>query len=95
MGITATTQRSPFEVLDDFRRFYFDTALSGSPAALPSLLAFAAPGHVLYGSDFPFAPDVAVGYFTSQLDAYDALDAAGHDAVDRRNAEALFPRLAR
>ena len=95
MGITATTQRSPFDVLDDFRRFYFDTALSGSPAALPSLLAFAAPGHVLYGSDFPFAPDVAVAYFTSQLDAYDALDAAGHDAVDRRNAETLFPRLAR
>ena len=31
MGITAVTQRAPFEVLDDFRRFYFDTALSGSP----------------------------------------------------------------
>jgi hypothetical protein len=94
MGITATTQRPPFEVLDDFRRFYFDTALSGSPAALPSLLAFAAPGHVLFGSDFPFAPPVAVGYFTGQLDAHEALDDAGHGALDRRSAETLFPRFA-
>jgi predicted TIM-barrel fold metal-dependent hydrolase len=90
MGVTAVTGRPPFEVLEDFRRFYFDTALSGTPAALPSLLAFAAPGHVLFGSDWPFAPDVAVSYFTSQLDAYDGLD---HAAVDRGNAEALFPRF--
>jgi predicted TIM-barrel fold metal-dependent hydrolase len=93
MGITATTGRAPFEVLDDFRRFWFDTALS-SPAALPSVLAFAAPGHVLFGSDFPFAPDVAVAHFTGQLDAYEALDDAGHAAVDRRSAAALFPRFA-
>ena len=94
MAITAATGRAPTEVLDDFRRFYFDTALSGSPAALPSLLAFAAPEHVLFGSDFPFAPPIAVGYFTGRLDAYDALDDAGHAAVDRRSAEALFPRFA-
>ena len=93
-AITAETQRPPFEVLDDFASFYFDTALSGSPAALPSLLAFAKPGHVLFGSDWPYAPPIAVGYFTAQLDAYGALDADGHAAIDRGNAEALFPRLA-
>jgi len=93
MGIAATAGRSPFEILEDFRRFYFDTALSATPAALPSLLAFAAPGHVLYGSDWPFAPEVAVNYFTGQLDAYDGLDADGHAAIDRRSAEALFPRF--
>ena len=47
---------NPAEPLDAFRSFYFDTALSGSPTALPSLLAFAHPGHVLFGSDWPFAP---------------------------------------
>ena len=82
--------RSPAELLEDFRSFYFDTALSGSPAALPSLLAFAKPGHVLYGSDWPFAPTTAASYFTSQLDEYTALDAAGHRALDRDNALALF-----
>jgi 2,4-dichlorophenol 6-monooxygenase len=95
MAITAATGRAPTEILDDFRRFYFDTALSGSPAALPSLLAFAAAGHVLFGSDFPFAPPIAVGYFTGQLDAYDALDDAGHAAVDRRRSGGAAPAVRR
>lgn len=88
--ITAETGRSPIEVLEDFRSFYFDTALSGSPAALPSLFAFAKPGHVLFGSDWPYAPEIGVAFFTSQLDAYDAIGADGHAALDHRNAEALF-----
>ena len=74
--------------------FYFDTALSGSPAALPSLLAFARPGHVLFGSDSPYIPNETVGYFTNGLDSFAGLDPAGHQAVNRGNAEALFPRLA-
>jgi predicted TIM-barrel fold metal-dependent hydrolase len=94
LAMTADTQRPPSEVLEDFATFYFDTALSGSPAALPSLLAFAKPGHVLFGSDWPYAPPIAVGYFTGQLDAWAALDVAGHAAIDRGNAELLFPELA-
>jgi len=81
----------PFDdVLDDFRSFYFDTAISGTPAALPSLLAFAKPGHVLFGSDWPFLPAPAIAAFTGMLDAYPALDADGHAAIDRRNAAALL-----
>ena len=95
VAITAETQRSPLDILEDLSSFYFDTALSGSPAALPSLLAFANPGHVLFGSDWPYAPSLAVSYFTGQLDGYAALDDDGHGAIDRRSAEALFPRFAR
>jgi predicted TIM-barrel fold metal-dependent hydrolase len=80
------------EVLDDFAGFFFDIALSGSPAALPSLLAFAKPGHVLFGSDFPFAPPLAVQYFTATGDAYADAD---HAAINRTNALPLFPRLAK
>lgn len=90
--LAAESGRTLPDVLDDFRSFYFDTAISGTPAALPSLLAFAKPGHVLFGSDWPFLPAPAVGYFTSQLDAYGGLDADGHAAIDRRNAEALFAK---
>ncbi|GAA4629485.1 amidohydrolase family protein [Actinoallomurus vinaceus] len=78
------TGRDPNQVLEDFGGFYFDTALSASPAALPSLLAFARPGHVLYGSDWPFAPEPAVAYFNTWAD-----DAA----IDHGNARELFPRL--
>jgi len=92
-AVSQDTQRPIDEVLEDFRSFYFDTALSGSPAALPSLLAFASPGHVLFGSDWPFAPQEAVAYFTGQLDAYRALDESGRKAIDRDSAAALFPNF--
>ncbi len=87
----AVAGRSLADVIDDFAGFYYDIALSGSPAALPSLLAFAKPGHVLFGSDFPFAPPVAVQYFTATGDAYADAD---HAAISRGNAMPLFPRLA-
>jgi 6-methylsalicylate decarboxylase len=93
IAITGDTGRSWADVLDDFAGFYFDTALSSSAAALPSLLAFAKPGHVTFGSDFPFAPTVAGKLFAAGLETYPGLDAAARDAIERTNALALFPRL--
>ncbi|MFE2296681.1 amidohydrolase family protein [Streptomyces sp. NPDC059445] len=90
--IANDTGRSPLDVLDDFRSFSFDTALSSSPAALPTLLAFARPGHVLFGSDWPFAPTPAGQYFASGLE--DTVDTDTRTAINHTNAEALFPRLA-
>jgi predicted TIM-barrel fold metal-dependent hydrolase len=92
LAIAADTGRSPLDLLDDFRSFYLDTALSASPAALPTLLAFARPGHVLFGSDWPFAPTAAGQYFANGLDT--TLEPGLRHAVNRTNAEALFPRLA-
>ncbi|MEU9410217.1 amidohydrolase family protein [Streptomyces sp. NPDC048281] len=92
VALAAGTGRSPLDVLEDLRGFYFDTALSSSPAALPTLLAFARPGHVLFGSDWPFAPAAAGQYFANGLDS--GVDAGTRAAVDRGSAEALFPRLA-
>jgi predicted TIM-barrel fold metal-dependent hydrolase len=93
-AIAMETSRPLEDVLDDFRSFYFDTALSSTPAALPSLLAFAKPGHVLFGSDWPFAPSTGVGLFAGMLDAYAGLDEAGHAAINRMSAERLFPQFA-
>ena len=36
-ALLAEGGRSPSDILEDLQGFYFDTALSGSPAALPSL----------------------------------------------------------
>ena len=82
------------ELLADLSSFYFDTALSGSPTALPSLLAFARPGHVLFGSDWPYCPDGQVGYFDGNLDSYTGLDPAGLASINAVSAQALLPRLA-
>ena len=93
VAITADTGRSWVDVLDDFASFYFDTALSSSAAALPTLLAFAKPGHITFGSDFPFAPTAAGKLFAAGLETYPGLAAATRVAIERTNALALFPRL--
>ncbi|MEV0358108.1 amidohydrolase family protein [Nocardia sp. NPDC050697] len=93
LGIFTQTGRSPLDVLGEFAGFYFDTALSSSAAALPTLLTFAEPGHVLFGSDWPFAPEAAVQYFEAGLAEYPGCDDLTRQAIRRGNASALFPRF--
>jgi predicted TIM-barrel fold metal-dependent hydrolase len=93
VAMMGDTGRSITDSLDDFAGFYFDTALSSSAAALPSLLAFAKPGHVTFGSDWPFAPVVAGKLFAAGLETYPGLAADTRAAIERTNALALFPRL--
>ncbi|RDH74801.1 amidohydrolase [Mycolicibacterium moriokaense] len=90
VSIMADTGRSPADSLADFSSFYFDTALSSSAAALPTLLAFAQPGHITFGSDWPYAPVAAGHYFAAGLAGLDDEDRA---RIERTNALALFPRL--
>jgi predicted TIM-barrel fold metal-dependent hydrolase len=92
VAIMGDTGRSPADSLDEFASFYFDTALSSSAAALPTLLAFAKPGHITFGSDWPFAPVAAGKLFTAGLESY-RMDADTLSAINRTNALALFPRF--
>lgn len=73
------------------QRFHLDSALASSPFALPSTLAWARSDHLTYGSDHPYARPEHIGAFTAALDGFAGLD---HEALNRTNAEALFPRLA-
>lgn len=75
------------------RRFHFDTALSGSPYAMPSLMAFADPGRVTFGSDWPYASQERALHFTQLLDRFE-MPASQRQAIDRDNAAKLFPRFA-
>jgi len=93
LAITSETGRSPADLLDEFSSFYFDTALSSSAAALPTLLAFAKPGHITFGSDFPFAPVAASKLFAAGVETYPGMDTATRNAIDRTNALALFDRF--
>jgi predicted TIM-barrel fold metal-dependent hydrolase len=83
------------EILKQLQTYYFDVALSSSPAALPTLTAFAQKSRILYGSDYPYAPAEVGTSFARKLDAYTTLSEAERAALNHDNALALFPRLAK
>jgi 6-methylsalicylate decarboxylase len=58
------------------------------------VLQLAGPSHVLFGSDYPFAPALAVSREVADRDERDILDDETRRKVARANAEVLFPRLA-
>jgi predicted TIM-barrel fold metal-dependent hydrolase len=76
------------------RQFYFDTALSSSPYALPSLLAFADHTHITFGSDWPYAPKSRSLHFVEMLNNFSMSDEL-RAAINRSNAGQIFPRLFR
>jgi 6-methylsalicylate decarboxylase len=71
------------------RSFYYDTALSAGASTLSGLCQITDPDHILFGTDFPFAPTPAIRAFSKTLDG---LSVPGLDlpAVYRRNAERLL-----
>jgi 6-methylsalicylate decarboxylase len=80
------------EFLEQARGFYFDLALSGNEFTMGLLMKFAEEGHVLFGSDFPYAPEKTIRTHTKMLDEC-KLDRDAEWGITRANALALFPRL--
>jgi 6-methylsalicylate decarboxylase len=74
------------------RRQRSGSGTSSQPSSTPAGLAGA--DHVTYGSDWPFAPSVAVGHLTPKLDRYELSDQQ-RQAINRGTAETLFPRPGR
>lgn len=93
VSLAASAKDDPIDGFTQLQRFIFDVALSSSPTALPALLAFTRPGHVTFGSDWPYAPEVVVKTFTDAYERFDLEDDVRF-SIDRGAAETLFPRLA-
>ncbi|MDH3234622.1 MAG: amidohydrolase [Alphaproteobacteria bacterium] len=83
----------PEGVLPVLARQFYDTALSANALAFASLLALVAPEQVLFGSDFPFAPEATMTGTVKGLAAL-GLEADVLRGIERENALALFPHLA-
>jgi predicted TIM-barrel fold metal-dependent hydrolase len=92
--LPGTAERAPRGVLHYLKRFFYDTALSASPHALRSLCELVPPSQILFGTDFPFAPEPVTGLSIDGLARYDGFDAAARAAIERDNALALLPRVA-
>lgn len=84
---------SEAEVFETLETLYYDVALSGHPTALGGLRAIAPIGQILFGSDWPFTPEIGVARNIHQL-AASGLGEADLRAIARENAVRVFPRLA-
>ncbi|RFN50617.1 amidohydrolase family protein [Fusarium flagelliforme] len=58
------------DMISQAKQFYFDTALAGSKEVFPTILEFAKPGHLLFGSDYPDAPEQLSKGFTKFVDDF-------------------------
>lgn len=97
--------KTPEEIMEDFRSFYFDLALSSSPAVLNLVLETIPHDHLLYGkqmsrlqfvvanisqgSDFPYASPAKTLGFKQLLDEY-PMDQNLRDKIYFGNAKAIL-----
>ncbi|MFF0613085.1 amidohydrolase family protein [Nocardia tengchongensis] len=77
-------------------RFYYDTALSASPAAMTSVLAVTGRDHIVFGSDWPFSALTLPqsGSHDPAPGLSDVFDADQRMEIEHHNPLRQLPRLA-
>lgn len=85
----AFAERVPEGVMPLLQKLNFDTALSANSIAIPALLKIVSAKKVMLGTDFPFAPEMAM---KGQIADLKALNLPEQDLLDieRGNAVRLF-----
>ena len=80
---------APSGVLGELKKFYYEVAHATYAMPLAALLKFVPVSQILFGTDYPVEPFET----TTQPLAEFGLPARDLQAIDRGNAERLFPRL--
>ena len=88
-------ENTPKGVLHYLKNLYYDTALSTSEQVFAALKEFVPTSQILFGSDYPMVPEKVATIETQMIEKSRVLDDRTRRAIDRDNALALFPRLAR
>ncbi|HEV2637344.1 MAG TPA: amidohydrolase family protein [Actinocrinis sp.] len=76
------------------RGLYYETALAGSRNSLLPTLEVTGPDHILFGTDWPAAPEPMAVRNAEELMKSDVFTDAQLADVESGNAKLLFPRLA-
>jgi 6-methylsalicylate decarboxylase len=86
-------QMSRAQVLAGLKHYWYDNALSPTAETMDALGQVALPDHIVFGSDWPFANTRVIA---AAVETHtQSIPEPQRSAIDRRNAESLFPRLAR
>lgn len=84
----------PAHVAEVLRGLYYETALAGSRNSLLPTLEVTTPDHILFGTDWPAAPEPTVVRNIANLTGFDGFAGDELRGVERDNALTLFPRFA-
>jgi predicted TIM-barrel fold metal-dependent hydrolase len=84
---------TPEEIIDDFRTFYYDTALAGFETNLIALESFVQPDRIVFGTDFPAVSLEMAEWYTRHVDEYFTNRQDDLERLMYVNALALLPRL--
>ncbi|HLK70319.1 MAG TPA: amidohydrolase family protein [Steroidobacteraceae bacterium] len=84
--------RAPNGVADEIRKFYWDTAHAGQLPTVDALRDLVPISQILYGSDVPIRDYALTDEPLSEFPHFSEND---WQAINRSNAERLFPRLRR
>jgi predicted TIM-barrel fold metal-dependent hydrolase len=84
----------PSHVASVLRGLYYETALAGSRNSLLPTLAVTTADHILFGTDWPAAPEPTVVGNIANLTGFDGFTPEQLRGVERDNALRLFPRFA-
>jgi len=68
-------------------------ALVVHPKILHSLQEQVGASHILFGSDYPFAPEMAIDLVIRGIKGHDGFDEPARAMIERENALELFPCL--
>lgn len=89
MGCTLT----PDEIMEDFKSFYFDTALASYETNLIMIESFAPQDRLLFGTDFPVISTETAQWYTSHLERFYSEKKERLQEIVSGNALKLFPRF--
>ena len=83
------SEKDSAEMIDEVKQLYFDVAHAAYPAPLSALTKVIPTSQILFGSDYPIVP---IPVTEGPLDHF-GFPASDLQAINRGNAERLFPRL--
>jgi predicted TIM-barrel fold metal-dependent hydrolase len=91
--VPGLSETAPAGVYESLGQFYYDTAMASNPGTFGSLTELVGSERMVFGSDYPYMPDFAIGEFVRHIDEYSAFDAETKQKIKGDNALRLLPRL--